>query len=262
MCNTNTITIDDIQEMSLDAVKALANRDCEHIKGHDVYFADLGDPFGYSALVFFGDKHIHYANDYELHHRGNAWAGTVDKTHAELREIYCRSLNNKLFEEAELSQPLSSYDEYRMKTYFLHNYYGMRKENISLFYIPKGEADEKARKSQIKDLVFNPVCFAYYADAEFVHHCMELQDALEKAKADTVEDFEYQKEAFLREMYNHEYAINWQADYDVLSTFGNITYHGDSDNELDLYFQELHFSEIRRNAYLAARKEYYKAVNQ
>ena len=37
-------------------------------------------------------------------------------------------------------------------------------------------------------------------------------------------NFEYQKAAFKHEMFNHEYSINWQADYDTLSAFGMIDY--------------------------------------
>jgi hypothetical protein len=72
------------------------------------------------------------------------------------------------------------------------------------------------------------------------------------------DDYEYNKEAFLYEMRNHEYGINWQADYDVLSVFGNISYCGEScSNELENYFDQLKFSETRRRAYRDARRKYF-----
>lgn len=37
-------------------------------------------------------------------------------------------------------------------------------------------------------------------------------------------DADFAREAFEYEMYNHEYPINWQGDYDVASCFGNCVY--------------------------------------
>lgn len=60
-------------------------------------------------------------------------------------------------------------------------------------------------------------------------------------------------------MYNHEYGINWQADYDTLSAFGNIQYHED---DLSAYFEELNFTETQKRAYLDAKKQYFKESEQ
>ena len=62
---------------------------------------------------------------------------------------------------------------------------------------------------------------------------------------------------FYDEMCNHEYGINCQGDYDVLSCFGNIEYH-DNVNELEMYFDELGFNDDERKAYIKASKRYYK----
>ena len=75
------------------------------------------------------------------------------------------------------------------------------------------------------------------------------------------DNFEYWKSAFKYEMANHEYAINWQADWDTLSAFGNIQYHGHDENEVEQYFDELHFTETQRKAYWAARREYMREAN-
>ena len=93
-------------------------------------------------------------------------------------------------------------------------------------------------------------------------HHYQLFVTLQKRKAETKDNPEYQKNAFLREMFNHEYGINWQADYDTLSAFGNLVYHQKDDGlELQDYFGQLKFSELQRNAYFDARREYYEMFN-
>lgn len=56
-------------------------------------------------------------------------------------------------------------------------------------------------------------------------------------------------------MYNHEYMINWQANYDTLSAFGRIEWN-DDDNETE-YFKQLDFTQVQKNAWYAAKHEYY-----
>ena len=69
-----------------------------------------------------------------------------------------------------------------------------------------------------------------------INHAKELNEAMK--------DPEFAKSAFRYEMDNHEYAINWEGDADVLSCFG-----WDPDT-----FSKVH-TEIQ-NAYLDARKEH------
>lgn len=53
------------------------------------------------------------------------------------------------------------------------------------------------------------------------------------------------------EMANHEYAINWQGNWDVLSCFGNIKYdHEHDDQDLDFYFDQLEFTKTQRSAFM------------
>ena len=237
--NIEGINEDQAREMALESMT---------IKGHNIYLVDFGGYFGYSRLVFADGRHIHYANDYELHHAG--------RSKEELREWYINAANNILFTEDELTEPLASYDEYTQKREYLTNYYGMRRDYLSIFYIDGKEKFDEQRKFYT---VYDPVCFAYYkeCDADFVKHHIALSEKLDALMESTNENYEYQVEAFLKEMYNHEYAYNMQGDYDVLSEFGNIEFD-DSDNELGNYFNQLGFSEVRRKAYLAARRKYIK----
>lgn len=237
------ITEEEAQEMAVETME---------IKEHQIYFVDFGGYFGYSKLVFNNGHHIHFANDYELHHRGNSWCN--GKTKEELREWYIKGANSILFTEKEIAEPFTEYDEYNRKRYFLHNYYGMRADHISIFGKVTDETQaEFDRKT--KTMTYNPIAFAYMPDAGFVKHHIELFNTLCKTEEAMKNNYEYLKSAYLYEMHNHEYGINWQADYDTLSCFGNIEYH---DCDLNAYFEELKFTDLQKQAYLDARKQYFK----
>ena len=61
-------TIYDIENLTYDQAKKMAIEALD-IKGHDCFLVDFGGYFGYSILVFKNKRHIHYANDYELHNK-------------------------------------------------------------------------------------------------------------------------------------------------------------------------------------------------
>ena len=260
-----TWNIDMIQALTEPEAAALALEKLT-IKEHTVYLVDFGGYFGYSALVFKNWRHIYYANDYALHHRFTKYHddGTreqVDPGPAELREKYIDGLSGKLYTDTEITGPLGSYDEYRLKSYFLHNYYSMREEHVSMFgcFIDDKEK-EAAHEKATAGMILDPVAFAYYpADkADFVERHKALFLELERRSAEMAQDYAYIKSGFLYEMYNHEYGINWQGDWDVLSCFGSVEYH--DENGLTGYFDQLHFSDTQRRAYLDARREYYKEM--
>ena len=243
------ITEPEAQEMALDAME---------IKGHHVYFVDFGGYFKYSALVFADGMHIYYANEYELHHE------YAKLDHEGLKAKYIDCLSGKLFTEDEITAPIADYGEYQRREYFLHNYYGMRREHTSCFFIQaNAKQREEYNRGRAKHPHLNPVCFAYYADKPFVQRCVALHVALQKAWRERENDFEVMKKAFIREMYDHEYCINYQADFDTLSAFGNIEWkHGDYTEALNSYFDQLHFTDTQRKAYFEARKEYYRQINE
>ena len=244
-----TFNVRNIEALTEAEIKEMAS---EHltIKGHDIYFVTFDNAFGFSALVFLNGGYLHYCNDYALHHTG--------KTPEELREIYIKKMNQKLYTEKELTADIKSYDDYESKAYYLHNYYAMQKPYVSAFHIYHNKEEEKEFEQTIQSLFYNPVGFCYMSDGAFIRHHVELLDALNKKKEEMEKSPEYMKSAFLYEMYNHEYAINWQGDWDVLSCFGNVTYRGDDltqSEELKAYFDELNFSDEIRRAYMEARRE-------
>lgn len=241
-------TIKDIESMSAADLASFAE-EVETIKGHTVYYIDFGGYFGFSACVTADGQHIKYANDYELHHKG--------KSRDELRELYRRELSGKLFTESELST-VSSYEDAQRKRYFLMNYYGERRPHVSMWFAGS-DAEREALRQQIKNMIFSPVFCAYYdqQNAEFVKHGAELLHTLSEAEQKHAENFDYWRGAFLHEMFNHEYAINWQADYDVCACFGNCEGVKDYTDRAEL-FAACGFNATQRSAYDAAGREYYR----
>ena len=244
---TKDFTIYDIEALTEEQAAAMAT-EAANIKDHQVYFVDFGGYFGYSVLVFADRHHIKYADDYELHHK--------DKTRDELKKYYLASLNSKLFAADEM-ETVRDYKDKQAKEYYIRNYYGMRRDHISMFFIGSDEEREKLRK-KTENMIFSPVFMAYYdkKDADFVKQGAEMYSTLEHA-AEKNNTPAYWKSAFLYEMFNHEYGINWQGDYDVCSCFGNCSSVGNID-DLNALFNACKFSDVQRAAYMAARREYSK----
>ena len=240
---TNTRAITEAEAREAAVSKAI-------IKGFNIYFCNIKGHLGYSCLVFKNDHHIEYADDYQLHH---AWLVEKEGIKA-LHDYFIESLNRKLFTEEEIAEPLTSYDEFEAKNYFLRNYYNMQVDYVSCFAINPSKDETKKFEKDTADMHYDPVSFCYIADKEFVEHHKQLMATLLRAKNDVKGNYQYQKEAFLSEMYNHEYAYNWDADYETLSAFGRITYRQDGD--INKYFDELNFNDIQRKAYRDAVSEY------
>lgn len=254
MENVKTITITEIENISETEAAAVAI-DRETVKGYNVYYIDLGGAFGFSYVVFADGQQIKYANDYELHHPG--------KTREELREYYGRAIRAKLFTAEEIKSPLKTYSEYQAKIRYLRDLYGLRREYVSIFCINPTEAQQKEFERETKEKIYNPVCFAYMSDADFVKHHVELLMALEKQFADTVNNYEYQKNAFIYELGNHEYHINdYQGDYDTLSAFGGIEWHGQGREAREKYYAELNFTETQKKAFEDARREFLRMAEE
>lgn len=234
------MTISEIQSLDESAVKGMAKEAIE-IKGHTVYLVDLGGYFGYSALVFSDGRHIYHANDYALHHR------KMDEK--ALREWYIKTMNETLFTEDELRTPSDKYSERDAKEHFLHNYYPMRREYQTIFCSLK-DAKEWYKRDK-ESAIYSEIAFAYFKpeDGEFVNHLNELYQAF-KACNNPLRDYEHAKDAFKYEMRNHEYAINWQGDYDVISCFARVSYKGDG-TEID----QTGWSDEIKRAYYDARRE-------
>ncbi len=244
------MNITEIENLSENDVLQLCEEKMD-FKGFNIYFVDLGQYFEYSVMVFKNNHQIKYANDYALHHSG--------KTKEELKSWYLSTLPNKLFTEEEIAEPLKSADDYRMKRDFLLNHYGCQMDHISHFHIFHTEEERQELLRQTKNMFDNPVALAWFYDKDFVDKHVKLWETLMDREKHAMESFDYCKSAFLYEMYNHEYGINWQADWDVLSCFTNIAY---KDESTSAYLARTDFTDMQKKAYLAAKSEYYEETKE
>ena len=87
-------------------------------------------------------------------------------------------------------------------------------------------------------------------DAPVIREWFSRHDDLE----DMMKDPEFAESAFYEEMGNHEYHINWQADWDVCERFGNCEYE-DGKSYRD-YLTEIGYGEQVIEAFKAARKRF------
>lgn len=252
-----------IEEMTETQAASMAE-EVITIKGHTVYLADVGSYYNYSALVFLNGRHIYYADEHEIHYHYMDYSQDpprqTEPTREYLRQRYIEKLNNKLYTEDEITGPVKDYDDYQAKDYYLRNYYPMQEDYITIFCINPTPEQEREFKRRTASMTYSPISFGYFPRAEFVEHQMELHAALEAQYHKTMKSPEHMKAAFLKEMFNHEYGINWQADFDVLSAFGHIQYSRDPENEINDYFDQLNFTDEQRRAYMDARREYYRTA--
>ena len=104
------------------------------------------------------------------------------------------------------------------------------------------------------DQVYSLGMGGYYLkkDADVIRAFFSRKDGLRKMMRDPV----FAEDAFYDEMCNHEYGINWQADWDVCGCFGNPKYRDDADYRD--YLKEMRYSKKVVEAYSAARARYFK----
>jgi hypothetical protein len=95
----------------------------------------------------------------------------------------------------------------------------------------------------------------------------EIIDMLDRHEAELKEamnDSDFARSAFLYEMINHEYGINWQGDWDVLSKFGlrdSVCEYGEC-KSADDYMVAMGFSFDTRYAYRQAVSDYNKMADE
>lgn len=199
--NNKDFTISEIENLTLEEVKDIAI-EWITIKEHNCYFVNLGKDFGFSILVFKEEKHIYYANDYELHHHYTVKKQGING----LKQFYIDSLNKKLFTDAELMEKIKTYDEYDKKNYFLRNYWIMRYDYISSFYIGKKE-EEQIKRERKEFPYFNSISFCYMKDKEIIDSQNKIYQNLINEYKKLKENNDTFREMISRELSNHEACI-------------------------------------------------------
>lgn len=205
--------IDDIENLTYDQAKELAIETL-NIKGHDCFLVDFGGYFGYSILVYKNKKHIYFANDYELHHR---WL-VKEKGKEALKEYYVKKLNEILFTEDELLEPIEDYDEYKRKDHFLRNYWIMRYDYLSIFGIGDKAQKEFDRQKELYP-VFNQYSFCYVKNVEIVKKQAKYMSYIKSEYKKIEEDLEKFREMISYELANHEACITGETG-DTLDALG------------------------------------------
>lgn len=244
--------ISDIEALTEKEAQELA-LDVEIIKGFNVYFIDFGGYFKYSAIVYGNAKQIKYANEYELHYTHMDWSR--EKLHDE----FIKRLKNKLFTEKELAKPVKNYNDYEAKRYFLANYFSLQYDYISIFFI--GSDEERAElKKKTETMFFSKTALAYFQDESTVDKIEALADKLNEEREKVENSYKYIYSAVLKELWNHEYIINYQGDWDVFECFGPVVYG--SDKGAAEYMQELKWTDEQKRAFYDARAEYLKKARE
>ena len=244
--------IDDIEALTEAEAKEMAE-DMLVIKEHNCYFIDFKGYFGYSVVVFKNNHQIDGVNDYELHHK--------DMTKEEMRKRYIDRVNHMVFTESEIAEPIKDYTDYQVKSYYLHNYYAEQVDNVSMFHIFRNDEEEAEFDRKVKGMYRNNIGFCYTNDLEFNNRHWELNQILEKRKDEMKNSYDYWYKAFLHEMWNHEYGINYQGNWDVLSCFYNGVKYNNYD-DYNAYFKQLNMPEVQQKAYRDARKEYFRVCEE
>ena len=223
--------ITDIENITEDKAKEMALETIEY-KGYNVYFVRFEGGFGYSRVVFKNDHHIYYANDYELHYN--------NKTEEQLHKIFLKGMKEKLYEEKDMEK-VKDYRDYEAKDHWVRNYLPMERDYLSMFHIITNDEEEKKFDKYQKENYpcVNPVGFCWHKaeDKDFAQYCVNLHVKLMGAKEKACDNEKYMVKAFSHEMQNHEYIINWQADYDVCSCFGKCEF--DEDKSYVEYLKEM-----------------------
>lgn len=232
MTNTKTLAINDIESLTFDEAAEIA-LDYINIKDHDILFVDFGGYFGYSALVFKNEKHIYYADEYELHHKY-----LVEKQgKSALKDHYCKELSKKLFTEVELMDVVKSYDDYTTKSYYLQNYWIMQFDRLSCFGIGKQWENEYKEKRKIYKC-FCPACFCYVKDLEIVKCANKILEHL-KAEFNKIKSSdEVFREMISTELANHEACIT--CDYEPALAVLNMSIKDLTENQIKIMQEELH----------------------
>lgn len=95
-------------------------------------------------------------------------------------------------------------------------------------------------------------------------HIMSELHAVEDMKREFIEDYEHAYDAFFYEMGNHEYHINYEGDWDVLSCFGlddGVCEYEDG-KDVDEYMDAMGLSPVTKAAYHDARGDFLRMADE
>lgn len=103
--------------------------------------------------------------------------------------------------------------------------------------------------------------FCLKSDLDYV---LSELDAVQDMKREFIEDYEHAYDAFFYEMGNHEYHINYEGDWDVLSRFGlndDVCEYEDG-KDVDEYMDAMGLSPVTKAAYHDARGDFLRIADE
>lgn len=106
--------------------------------------------------------------------------------------------------------------------------------------------------------------FGAYCLKRDIDNIMSELNAVDDAKREFIEDYEHAYDAFMYEMGNHEYHINYEGDWDVLSCFGlndNVCEYEDG-KDVDEYMDAMGLSPVTKAAYHDARGDFLRMADE
>ena len=101
-------------------------------------------------------------------------------------------------------------------------------------------------------------CFIRKTDKQAFHEMVETQH---KELSKAMKDIEFFESAALYEMFNHEYGINYQADWDVINALGYEVEYIDG-TWIEQLEKCAELTEEQKKAYRRARAKYYRKAEE
>lgn len=183
------------------------------INEHEVFLIPLSGYFGYSALVFKNQKHLYYADDFQLHHKyyypSNNYDDMQEHTPETLKPLYIESLNNKIFAESQLYSA-DDYNNYRAKVYYVRNYYIQQFDYKSAHVFSGSKEEKELEKAMHEYKFFNPISFCYMKEEEQTKIQAEFIKALKASYESILSDLDKFRKAISFELANHEACITME----------------------------------------------------
>lgn len=142
--------------------------------------------------------------------------------------------------------------------------------DLPMFYAFSNEQLDNALDDMglsLKDMKGNKIVrigFGAYCLKRDIDSILRELNKVDEMKRDFIKDYEHAYDAFMYEMGNHEYHINWQGDWDVLSCFGlddDVCEYEDG-KDVDEYMDAMGLSPVTKAAYHDARGDFLRIADE
>lgn len=237
---------DDIKNATEQEAAAKAFAKIEFCDGDYIgYFCATQPWYEFGLLVFDGETHRKIYDDLQIHHTAYINRETKeirDATTAESIEAIIKQAKNHLFTVAQLAEPLKSHYEYEQKQDFIINHYANRYARIYAGYIGSPSA-EQVKAAQ--NWYYENATMHYYENADDARAVRHMLHRLAELRRETLNSYEYLKEALKGEFYNYE--CMYAERYDEAAEAVGVDVND--------------MTETQTKAYNAAYKEFWKEVN-